>query len=122
MFRTLHPVVAWSSPFLFVLLVACGGGKNDDKDDDEPSLRWQCYADTSFGTCECYGIEPGSSFYYEGSSIVEVDECSGYAACFSYFDTFFEEKRCDCGDEGFMPFGPAEDISDLTMVEACPAE
>lgn len=119
MFRSLHSLVACAVPFL-VLVTACGGGK--DEDDDEPSLRWQCYEDTSLGDCECYGIEPGSSFEYEGSSIVEVDECAGYPVCFSYFDEFFEEKRCDCGDESFMPFDVDGSVSDLEMVESCPVE
>jgi hypothetical protein len=103
-----------------LLTTACGGGSDDD--DNDNSSRWQCYSVAFDDTCECYEIEPGSSFDYEGSGIEEVEDCGGYEVCMSYFDSFFEENRCDCGPVGFMPglgFGE-DDIVDLTVVEACP--
>lgn len=98
---------------------ACGGGKDDD---DDNSSRWQCYSVAFDNTCECYEIEPGTVFDYEGSGIEEVKDCGGYEVCMSYYDTFFEENRCDCGPMGFMPgLGISEDdIENLTVVETCP--
>lgn len=118
MFRALHSSVAWSVPVFFLLVTACGGGKEED---DEPS-PWQCYEDTSIGDCECHFVEPGAVLDIEGSSIVEVEECSGYPVCYSYFDEFFEEERCDCGEEDYVPMEVEGDLSALTMVESCPVE
>jgi hypothetical protein len=118
MSRALHSV-AWSVPFLLVLVTACGGGQEEDEESSSP---WQCYENTDTGDCECHFVEPGAVLGIDGSSIVEVDECSGYPVCFSYYDEFFEEERCDCGEEGFVPLEVEGDLSALTMVESCPAE
>lgn len=119
MLRALHTSVVWFVPFLLLVVTACGGGKEEEGEEPSP---WQCYEDTSIGDCECHFVEAGGELGIEGSSIVEVDECSGYPVCYSYFDEFFEEERCDCGEEGFVPMEVEGDLSALTTVESCPPD
>src|SRR5688572_9277486 len=100
--RSVHRVVdprTWLfASSILVSLLACSGG--DDKQRERspyPGVsRWDCFANTASGVCDCYGLGPNDDMSAGGDSIEEVDECSGYAECKVLYDEEFEEWLCSC--------------------------
>ncbi len=102
-------------PLILLLASACGGG-----DEEETAYEWECYASESSGRCSCYEVATGSSADLGQSTATEVDSCSGYDTCKSYYDTLREQGRCDCGPDGFSP--STSQTRDIKTVDDCPED
>ncbi|HEY3499892.1 MAG TPA: hypothetical protein VGK73_34615 [Polyangiaceae bacterium] len=124
--RGLHQALdprAWLfASSIVVSLVACGGGDDERERSPYPGVsRWECFADTASGVCDCYGLGRNEEVLINGSSIEEVNECSGYAECKTFYDEEFEDWLCSCGPVGFTP-GAFGDYAARDAVPACPPE
>jgi hypothetical protein len=98
----------------FTICSACSG------DDDEGTFagvsRWQCYAYSTTGICDCHGLGPNDSLDVGGSDVTEISSCSGYETCASYRDDF-GDWMCSCGPAGYTP--PASSI-EVASIAQCP--
>jgi hypothetical protein len=116
--------------FWFSSLAVVAGCGSDDRKDREPSpypgvTRWDCFANTATGVCDCYGLGPGDDLSVGGSDIEEVDECSGYTECKTFYDDEFNEWFCSCGPTGFTPglhASGSASLSEKEVVPECPPE
>lgn len=102
----------WAS-FFVLLTTACGGGE------EEVTYEWKCYERADFDNCECYEVASGEDPTLNDMA-TEVDDCSGYEVCMSYYDTLREEGRCDCGGVDFEPNLGETQRSDTKTVDSCP--
>jgi len=109
------------------LVVGCASA---DEKDREPSrypgvTHWACFANKATGVCDCYGLGRNDDIAVGGSDIEEVDDCSGYAECKTFYDEEYEEWLCACGPVGFTPgvhAGVSDNLSEEEVVPECPPE
>lgn len=97
--------------FFFLLATACGGGEEESK------YEWRCFERQL--SCECHETLKGEEPNVRGA-VTEVDDCSGYDVCKSYYDMSDEKGRCDCGGQDFEPNVSEAQRQDTKTVDSCP--
>jgi hypothetical protein len=97
--------------FAFLIFTACGG------EEEKTEYEWRCYERQT--SCECHETVKGEDPNVRGT-VTEVDDCSGYERCLSYYDMSDEKGRCDCGPAGFEPNVSETQREDTKSVNSCP--